>query len=185
ARELPLRLAAREDEKRRAREAPARELQNEMRRGDETHEAENPAVLELRESQRTVADRAGAEQRRGLRIGERVGNRIGRDFRHGHVLGVAAVRVAPGRTEIGAQVLLAAPAVAAMSAARIDPADAYSVAFAESPRAVRSRDTADDLMTEHHGQPRRRRAPFDLVELGVADAACGDFDEQFTIDGRR
>src|SRR5262249_12296696 len=72
-----------------------------------------------------------------------------------------------------------------MAAGRIDPADADAVSGTKASRAVYFRDAPDDLMAQDDRQSRRRRASLDLVELGMAHAAGGDFDEQLAVAGLR
>src|SRR5439155_25303777 len=86
---------------------------------------------------------------------------------------------ATGGGEGGTEVLLAAPAVRAGAVRGEDPGHPHPVADGEPDGARAQRlDPADHLMAGNHGQAGGRRAPLDLVELGVADAASADADEQ-------
>ena len=97
--EGPLRLGAGEDEDRVVGEAVPDQFQHEVRRGAEAGQAQALAVLQPGQAERPEADRPGAEQRGGLRVGEDVGDGVGKRRGHGHQLGIAAVGVAPGRPE--------------------------------------------------------------------------------------
>ena len=157
-------------------------LEDEVRRGAEAGQPKVLPVLEAGQPQRPVADRAGAQERGGLRIGEDVGDPISKRLGHGHELGIAAVGVAAGRPELVAEVFLAPAAEAAFPACGEDPGDADPVAEPEAagPR-TNGRDPPDDLMAQDDRQPRRRRPSLDLVELGVADAAGVHLDQQLTL----
>ena len=149
-----------------------RKLQDEMRRPAESGQPEQLAVTQPGEGEGAVADGAGAEQRRRLLVREGVGDDVGVIFAHRHVLGVAAVHIPAGCPKRGAQVLVCRPGRS------VDPTDAHPVADSELPDArADAGHVADHLVPEDDRQARRRRAPFDLVELRVTDAARRDADE--------
>lgn len=157
-----------------------------MGRGAEPGQAEGLAVLQPGQLQRAVADGAGAEEGCGLDVGEDLRNRVSEGRRNGHGLGVAAAGVAAGGGEPGTQVLAPGAAVLAPAAGRKDPGDADPVALANAAGAGSQRvDPSHRLMAEDDRQAGRRRAPFDLVELGVADAASRDANADLPFAGDR
>ncbi len=156
--------------------------QHQVRRGAKPGQPEGLAVLQTRQPQRAVADGAGAQQRRGLDVGEDSGDGVGERGRHGHQLGVTAVGIAAGGAKVRAEVLIAGEASRAQAAGRIDPGDAHPIAGPEAvDAAAGGHDPADHLMAQDDRQSRRWGAALDLVQLGVADAADRDLQQQFVV----
>ena len=152
-----------------------RKLQDEMRRPAEAGEPQQLAVLQPGEGERAISDGAGAEQRRRLHVREGIGDDAGVILAHRHELGVAAVDIPAGGPKRLAQILVSRPGRS------MDPTDAYPVTDSELADArTGAGDTADYLVPRDDREARRRRAPFDLVELGVTDAARRNADEDFT-----
>ena len=81
------------------------DLGGEVGRAAEAVDAEPPALGEVGAQQRPVADDARAQQRRGLDVVERVGQRVGVVLVDHGVLGVAAVEVPAGEARVDAEVL--------------------------------------------------------------------------------
>ena len=66
----------------------------------------------------------------------------------------------------------------------MNPADTDPISLPEAMRVSANRyDPTNDLVARHDGELRRRRAAFDFVEFGVADAACRDADQDLVVDG--
>jgi hypothetical protein len=64
------------------------------------------------------------------------------------------------------------------------PCDADPLAGADGAHAGPGLfDAPHNLMPRHDREPGRRSSPFDLVQVGVADSAHGDFDQHFTTAG--
>src|SRR5262245_26127514 len=93
-------------------------------------------------------------------------------IRHRDELGESAVDVAASGFETRTEILAARSAPLAVSARAKDPRDADAIAGLMGGRAPSCFEHApDDLMSEHARKPRRRQPAFDLVQLGVTDAA--------------
>ena len=107
--------------------------QYQVRRGAKPGQPEGLAVTQTRQPQRTIADGAGAQQRRGLDVREDGGDGVGEGGRHGHQLGVSAVGIAAGGAKIRAEVFIAGQAGRALTAGRVDPGDAQPIAGLGSP----------------------------------------------------
>src|SRR5262249_56471754 len=71
----------------------------------------------------------GAEDRRGLLVGNLVGNQVRSVGVHQHVLGVTSLRFAPRALQIGAEHPAAALAPFAASAGGLNPCGAHAVAY--------------------------------------------------------
>ena len=149
-----------------------------MVRAAETSESQRLTIVQIRQLQSPVADRAGAQQRGGFDVRIEFGNRISVVLVDGHVLGVAAVGVAARRAKVGTEVFVH------RTCRRMDPSHADAVPFAPfGHRWAEFRDAADDFVSRHHWQIGRRRTPLDLVELGVTYAARGDANLDFVRAG--
>ena len=169
--EVLLGLGAAEHENPAVRIAMPDHLQHQVRRCAEAGQAEVLPVLQPAQPQRPVADRAGAEQRRGLGVGETIRDAVGEALRDNHQFGVTAVRITSRGAEVSAQVFPARPAELARAAGRVDPRHPHALAHAEAKcgRArPQRRHPAHDLVSQHDRQPRRGRPALDLVQLGVA-----------------
>ncbi len=142
----------------------------------EAGEAQNLAVGDARQLQSPVTDGARAQKRGGLDVGETFRYRIRIALIDADVLGITAIGIPAGCEELAAQVLVGA------AARTVDPADTDPIANVEAPCAIALRlDGADDLVTRHDREARRRRAALDLVELRVTDAAGRDFDQNLAV----
>ena len=125
------------------------------------------------ERQRAVADQAAAQQRRRLLVGELVGQRQAEALVGDGQLGVAAVDVAAGEAGVDAQVLAPAGAVAGTSR-RSSRATARR-------RGARPRCVADDLVAEDHRQLGRLDLVVAQVQIGAADRAGPDRQQQLAV----
>src|SRR5262249_53049367 len=129
-------------------------------------------------------DEAGAKHRRApgvtppLRKGKAVA-RIGERVR-----GIAAVARVAGKYRPIAQVLSAAAAIRADAAGRAEPRDPDALAYRQS-RDFRPQggDAPDDLVAGHDRKLRVWQFAVDHVQIGPADTAGRDLDENFA--GRR
>jgi len=130
-----------------------------------------------REAKRPVADQPGAEERRGLDVRVPLRDREAEARVGDRVLGVAAVEVVAGEARSVAEVLPAAQAVAALAARPAEPRDADAPAG----RLV----DADDLVAGHERQLRVGQLAVDDVQVGAADPAGADADEQLAGLGLR
>ena len=151
---------------------PAGDLRDNVRRGAETVEAKPLGVAG--HSQRPVADQAGAEQRRDLEIGVAVGKREAEALVGDGELRVAAVDVVAGEARSIAQVLAAAPAVAAHAAGPAEPGHA-------DPAAVFRQ--ADDLVTGDERQLRVTELAVDDVEVRSTNTARPNLENQLARAG--
>ena len=162
---------------------PDRDLGEDVGGGAEAVEAEHRRLAGQLE--RAVADQAGAEQRRRLDVAERVGKGEGVAGVGDAVGGEAAVAGEAGEQGIVAEILAALAAIGAMAAGPAEPGNADPVADAEALRALaQRRDPADDLVAGHDRQ-RALKVAVDDMEIGPADAAGGDLDQQLARAGRR
>ena len=168
----PLPFAAGEHGHPGAGEAMAHHLQHQVAGGAEAAEPQRLAVLQAREPQRAVADRPGAQQRGHRGVVEGVRQAVGEGRRNPGEGGIAAVHVTAGGHEVGTEILPPGAAVAAAAAGGVDPGDAHPCAPPQVLDALaRLLHPPHDLMAGDDRQAGRRRAPLDLVELGVAHAA--------------
>src|SRR5206468_10456830 len=115
---------------------------------------------------RAIANRARAQERRRLCIGERSRNWVSEILADGYVFGVATVRVAAGRVELRAQVFLTRAAKLARLVGRENPGDANALACAKTTSVSAEHDDApDDLVSERQRETRGRHPPFDFVQF--------------------
>ena len=130
-RQRAVRLASRDDEDLRRRAPVPRDLNDDVGGGAEAEEGERLTVAQVREAQGAIADDAGAEQRRGLNIGEPIGDRIRERLGRDDVLGVPAIDVLARPARARAEVLVAREAGGARAARPVDPRDADALAGLE------------------------------------------------------
>ena len=160
------------------------ELEGHVAEAAETDDADLFAGADAPVAQRRVGGDAGAEQRRGCRRGragrEGVDEVLGRD----DVVGVAAVGALAVRSvgvvgvdgaAVGAVDFEVGLAVGAVHAALDDDADGGEVAGLEArDGGADGGDAADDLVAGDHGEEVVAPLAADLVDVGVADAAVVD-----------
>jgi hypothetical protein len=118
-----------------------------------------------------IADQPAAQQRRGLHVGDVVGDVEAEPLVGDGQLGVAAVDVAAGEARVDAQVLAPACAVAAFAIGPAQPWDADTA-------AVLGR--ADDLVAEDHRKLGRLDLGVAQMQVGPAHGARRHPDEQLT-----
>jgi hypothetical protein len=96
------------------------------------------------------------------------------------------MRVAAGGHKARAKILFTALAILAMAAGGENPRHADTVADPEAFRVYPERFHATYyLMAGDHRQTWRRGPAFDLVQLGMADAANADANQELSCRGRR
>ena len=158
---------------------PPRHLGHDVGRRAEAVDSE-PLPL-TRHDQRTVADESGAEQRRRLKVG--VPLRKGKtETMVGHgVLGEAAIYLITGKPGCIAEVFLVAAAVSAVAAGPAEPRDTDPVSLLKPLHSFTDPgNPADHLMSGHQRQLRLVQFAVNDMEVGAADAAGMDPDEELT-----
>src|SRR5262245_24568748 len=164
-----------------------RDLDRDVRRRAESVKAQPLAGAragDARQPQRPKSDDPRAEQRRGLFIVENFGNRIDEIRRGDGVFGVTAVDQPSGECGILTKILFALAAVFAHAVSLMEPGNAHAVVDLESRHAFSDlRDAPDDLMAGNDGQNLWRQFALDDVQVGAADAADADFDQDLTRAG--
>jgi hypothetical protein len=103
-----------------------------------------------------------------------------------HELRISTGRISSTCNEIRTQVLPATGAPFAASAGRVNPRNTYSFSlqFEAAARAFPDHG-AHDLVSRRHGQYGRSRAPFNLVQFGVANAAGVNLNQHLRMSWRR
>ncbi len=152
-----------------------RHLRGQVGRRAETVDPQPAAGRQLRPAQRSEADNARAQQRRQLPVGVAGRQLVGVVGADDGVLGVAAVGVPAGVAGRRAQVLRAAPAVAASAVGLPQPGDAEAVTDGGPVDVVTERvDVADDLVPGDGAGPAWRQVAFGEMQVGAADTAGRD-----------
>jgi len=154
--------------------------------GAEAEEADALAWLSTGDAQAAEADDAGAEQRCDVGVVEPGRKGEGEVRAHEGVLGVAAVDGVAGEDGVVAEVFLVAAAEEAGAVGATDPRD--SDAHAEGPvGGCALDDFTDDLVAEGEGFVDEGKIAFEDVEVGAADSAGENAEEQMVIgeDGAR
>src|SRR5262245_61507178 len=152
------------------------DLRDEMRGGAESVDAD--AARLAGHAIGAVADEPGAHQRRSVDIAVALGDLervagVGDD-----IFRVAAVVVITGEPGVDAEILVAGMAEAALAARVAEPWDADAIADREVRHAVADDlHRADNLMARDDWHVRRRQLAVDDVEVGAADAAGPNADE--------
>jgi hypothetical protein len=131
-RELMVELPAREDVH--PKPEVERQLRREVGAPSEPVEPERASGWDLGSQQRPVADDACAQQRRGLLVGEAVGQRVGERLVDQAEVGVSAVDVPPRERRCDAQVLVAPAARRTPAVCAGEPRHADPVTDGEPPR---------------------------------------------------
>ena len=164
----------------------ARHLNRDVRGRAETVKSEPPAALDSGKAQTPKADDPGAQQRRGLFIGKRFGNRINERLGCDRVFGVAAVDRVAGERRMIAEIFPAGAAEFAGEVRAVKPRHADARAPRETMRALAQFfDDADDLVAGNHRRFARRQFAFHHVEIGAADAAAAHAQKDFALAGLR
>ncbi len=127
--------------------------------------------------QRPPADEAGAEQGRGGDRIEVVGKREGERRLGDRMGGVAAVAGKAGEERRVAEIFAPAPAIGAGSVGVAEPGDADPRAELEVDAFARRLDPADDLVPRHDRQFGIGQFAIDDMQVGAADAAGFDANE--------
>ena len=157
--------------------ARAGDLDRDVARGAEAVDPQPRAgpVVEAAATQAAIADDPGAQQRRDLLVGEVLRQRIDEVRGGRHVFGEPAVACPPGELGSLAEVLAPPRAKAAHTAGAVQPRD--TDAFA------RRLDDPDDLVPGDHRRATYRQLPLDYVQVGPADTAGADVDQQVSVRG--
>ena len=177
AREALRRLVAWPRERQDLAPLMAADLRDDVRRRAEAVKAD--PLARPRRLQAAPADQSGAEQRRG---GDRVARRRQLQRERGlgdEVRGVAAVAGVAGELGMVAKILAALVAIEAMAAGVRQPGNADPLADGEilDPGAE-PLDQADHLVAGNDRQPRIGQLAVDDVQIGAADAAGFDANQQ-------
>ena len=157
----------------------ARDLGHDVGRGAEAVDAEPSRIA--RHAQRAVPDEPGAQERRGLDVGNagREGEakaRIGQG-----VLGVAAVLPVARESGRVAEVLGAPLAIATGPAGGPEPRHPHAIAQSEpGHQRPEGRDVTDDLMSQDERQLGIGQLPARHVQIGAAHPAGPDAHQDLT-----
>src|SRR5690606_11429271 len=165
-----------------------RELQREVADAAQAEHADTLAGTDVELLHGPVPGDAGAEERCGIRQVEVLRHAIRVRGRREHELAVAAVDVLAGDEAPVAQVLAVARAELALLARPPQRLDADRVADGEAGHAVAERgDASGHLVTRDDGADRgyagSHPVTLDHVQVGPADAAADDFDENLARSG--
>ena len=136
--------------------------------------------------QRTVADQAGAEKRRrrNIVIVHRYGKAVA--LVGDGVFRIAAVQLIPGEAGVIAQVLTSGETVAANTARVAQPGHSHPVADGKALHArAQLGHGADNFVPGDERQFGLRELAVNDVQIGTADTAGVDAEQQLTASGRR
>ena len=167
-----------------ARAAGQGDLGGEVGGAAEAVDAEPPTFGQVGPQQRPIADDARAEQRCGLDVVERIGQRVRVGLVHQRVGGIAAVDVPPGEQRVDAQVLAPAHAEAADAAGVGEPGDSDAVAYLPARHAeARLVDHAHDLMSGRDAPVPWREVALGQMKIRAAHPAGPHFDADLARSG--
>jgi len=128
------------------------DLNDNVRGGSKPEKPQGLALLDSGKPQVAVSDRAGAEKRSRLPIGESFRDRIAEIFRDHRVLGIPSVCVTSRSFELGAQVFVAFRAKTTGSTCRMDPRDSHAISNPEPGRPVaQALHVSNNLVTQNDG----------------------------------
>src|SRR5580693_3513471 len=154
-----------------------RDLGSDVRAAAKAVDAEPTAGRHVGPQQRPVADDAGAQQRSGVLVVDRLGQLVDESLVGDARVGVTPVHVPPGERRADAQVLGAAAAPGAGPVRAAQPRHAHPGADREPASARTQRvDPADDLMADSYLRALRREIALGQVQVGPADSAAADPD---------
>ncbi len=160
----------------------ARYLGDDMCGGAEAIDAQAFAVAGF--DQAAIADQPGAKQRRGFGVAIDIGDGQAEALVGDGVLGVTAVDGVAGKLGIVAEIFLAILAIRTSAAGPAQPGDADAVAdFKLNDAIAPLRHFADDLMAEDERQFGLRQFAVDNVQIGAADGAGVDADQELARAG--
>ena len=149
-----------------------------MRRRAEAVEAEALGIARHRE--RAITDEPGAEQGCSLGVAPVAAHGQAVALVGDAVVAIATVTRVAGEERVGAQVLPPAPAIAAGAAGPAEPGDADALTLAESLDArAQGRNSAHDLVPRHDRKPGLGEVAVHHVEIGAANTADRDPDQNF------
>jgi len=182
--------AAGEDIKATVGQALAGQLQHQMRRCAEAAETKRRPILfaiqQAGQPQGTETDSPGAKQGRRLGIAERLRYGVNEISGDDHFFGIAAIDIAAGGPETGAQAFLATKAMATLAAGVEYPGDPDPITDGQALDSLADGiDAADHLMARNDRQVRRYGSALDLIQFGMADAADQDAQAHLAGTGRR
>ena len=155
-----------------------RDLGDNVRRRAEAVEAEALGIARHREC--AVADKPGAEQGCSLGVAPVAAHGQAVALVGDAVVAIAAVPRVAGEERVGAQVLPPAPAIAAGAAGPAEPGDADALPIAEAlDTRAQGRNSAHDLVPRHDRKPGLGEVAVHHVEIGAANTADRDPDQNF------
>jgi len=144
--------------------------------GTEAEEADAVARLCVGDAEAAEADDSGAEERCYVGVVEGVGERVHEVGADEGVFGVAAVDGVAGEGGVVAEILFVVSAEAAGAVGAADPGDADASVWGEFGGGAFD-DFADDLVAEGEGLVDEGKVAFEDVEVGAADSAGEDAEE--------
>ena len=157
-----------------------------MRRPAEAVESDRGARLDLRALDRAVTDNPRAEQRRDSLVRDPRRQRIREMLAHRRELRVSAVAIPSRETGVGTKILGVAQAVLAAPAGLAQPRDPDPLPDPEArTRRPRFFDHADDLMARNDPLMLRRQVALGDVQIGAANPAGANPDENLVGRGTR
>jgi hypothetical protein len=137
-----------------------------------------------RKAQGAKSDDAGAEQRRGMFVGEILWERVDERFRRYGAFGEASVDRIAGKRRAIAKIFVAGAAVFAGAVGTMQPG------YADARARLKARctltklfDLAYDLMAGNYGRFAKGKFAFDNVQIGAADTTHLHADEDFASGG--
>ena len=156
----------------------SRQLQNQVARTAEAGQTEYVAIFDRREFEGAKTNPARTQERRGFVVGEAFRYWICVVLPNRHELGIATVCIASRGDELIADVFIF------VAGRLVYPADADTITDGErrNPRSGRHYNP-DDLVPGNYRQKRWRRTALDLIDLGMANPASTDLDQNLTSRG--
>jgi hypothetical protein len=155
------------------------DLRDDVRRGTEAVDSEASRIAGL--DVRAIADQPGAQERRRFRVPVGHGDPEAEAVVGDSELRITAIERVPGEAGSVAEVFRARSTERAFSARPSEPRDADAIAGCEgSDTGPHVDDSPDDLVAGHDRQLRVGKLTVDEVEIGAANRARADADQQLS-----
>src|SRR5260370_1418599 len=131
-------------------------------------------------------DNSGKEQRSGLLVAKFAWDGVDKVLWSNNVLRIAAIDGVAGKGGMVAKILRSSAAVLTSAIGVVQPSNAYSRADWKARCAGSQRfDQTDDLVSRNYRRFLGNQFPFNHVQVGAADAAVGDANQDLPVGGLR